>query len=78
MTAISITRPTTDSTRGRRSGAAPRTGTVTWRQRWADDRRRRRYLVEQRRWANRDRSDRYLDGPDGTYHRQVLTAFAQR
>ncbi|MGY1617286.1 hypothetical protein ACI797_11155 [Geodermatophilus sp. SYSU D00691] len=47
-------------------------------EKWMADRRRRRYLTEKRRHDARDRSDRYLDGPDDEHQRQALTAFVAR
>ena len=78
MTVISITRTTTGTTHGRRSGAAPGGGIAARLDRWSADRRHRRYLIEQRRWSQRDRADRYLDRPDETYQQLALTAFVQR
>jgi hypothetical protein len=77
MTAISPTRTTTGAIHGRRRPAA-RTHIAAWLERWSADRRRRSFLAEQRRWANRDRSDRYLDHPDESYLRNALAAFVQR
>jgi hypothetical protein len=78
MTTTTIPRTTTRSTRGRRSEAGHPTGIAARLDQWSADRRRRRFLVEQRRWTNRDRSDRYLDHPDETHQRQALAAFVQR
>lgn len=72
MTAISIPRTTTHSPGGRSTRPAR-----LW-ERWSADRRRRRHLIDQRRWTNRDRSDRYLDRSDETHQRQALAAFVQR
>ena len=47
-------------------------------QRWAEDRRRRRYQADKRRHDARDRSDRYLNGSDDAHQRQALVAFVQR
>jgi hypothetical protein len=77
MTAISITRTTTQAARGRRRDAAHPAGTPTRLERWSADR-RRRFLTEQRRHDSRDRSDRYLDRLDDTPQRQTLVAFVQR
>jgi hypothetical protein len=76
MTAISISR-TTDSAQGSRR-AARATGVAAGLERWASDRRRRRFLTEQRRHATRDHTDRYLDHPDEAHQRQVLAAFVSR
>ncbi len=78
MTTISIPRTTTGSTRGHGDEAAHRTRIAARVERWSADRRRRRFLTEQRRWTNRVRSDRYLDHPDETHQRQALAAFVQR
>ena len=78
MTTISITRTTTEAARGRRDAAASPAGSATRLARWSADRRRRHYLVEQRRHDNRDRTDRYLDRQDDAHQRQTLVAFVQR
>ena len=75
MTAMSITRTTTDPMPGRRSGAASTGGIAARLERWSADRRHRRNLLEQDRWSRRDRTDRYLDRPDETYRRRALAAF---
>ncbi len=77
MTATTIPAPTTRPA-SRRTGASlpPRGAPVL--QRWAADRRRRRYRTEKRRYDARDRSDRYLDRTDDAHQRQALVAFVQR
>ncbi len=53
-------------------------GQATLLQRWLVARRHRRHLVEKHRFDARDRSDRYIDGPDPVFQREALTRFVQR